>query len=325
MKINVISDFKTSNLLNYHNKEKFKKISGLLTKYIILLSISFIVMYPVIYMFSMTFRTTDQVFDPTVVWIPKSFTFDNLIKTFEIGGFAEAFKNTLFFTVVCSGLTMLSCSFTGYGFARYNFKFKNILFFCVIFSIIIPPQSIIIPTTVEMRYFDFFGFGKIPELFGGTSVTTNLLDTPLVLILSAFFANGIRAGLFIFIFRQFFLGLPKTLEEAAAIDGCGYIGTFLRIILPSSIPAFIIVFIFSIISYWNDHYYTSMLFLNIQTVSKTIGTIRATLSSAGYVADEVVAIYLQAACVITISVPLFIYIIFQRHFTESISRTGLVG
>ena len=311
--------------LNYHQKQKIESVSTCIIKYLILLSISFIVMYPIIYMFSMTFRTTDQVFDPTVVWIPKSLTFDNIIETFKAGNFAEAIKNSLFFSLVCSGFTMISCSLAGYGFSRYNFKFKNVFFFCVIFSIIIPPQSIIIPTTVEMRYFDFFGIGSLVGLFTGTDLTANLLDTPLALILPSIFANGIRAGLFIFIFRQFFSGLPKTIEEASAIDGCGNIATFFRIILPCSTPAFVIVFIFSLISYWNDHYYTSMLFLNIQTVSNTISTIRETLTKNGFVSDDVMAVYLQAACVITIAIPLIIYVFFQRQFTESISRTGLVG
>lgn len=302
-------------------------VSGLFNVFrIILLSaISFILLYPILYMISMSIRPLSQVYDPSVVWIPKSFTFKNIMYIFKLAKFKEAFQNSTLISIGSTVLLVLSCSLAGYGFARFNFKFKRILFVGVLLTILVPPQLLIVPTAVEMKYFDFFFIGNIAKLFTGNAATVNLLDSVWCMYLPALFGNGIRAGLFIFMFRQCFMGLPKSLEDAAAVDGCGFLRTFFKILIPCAGSIFVVVGLFSLVTYWNDYYYTGMLFTNTRTISSVLSAIRTTLGDAGIRDTNMVAAYLQTASLISILPPLVLYLIFQRQFTESIARTGIVG
>ena len=145
--------------------------------------------------------------------------------------------------------------------------------------------------------------------------------------LPAVFASGIRSGLFIYIFRQFYRGLPRELEDAAAVDGCGPIKTFLRVMVPLSSAAFITVFLFSFVWYWNDYYYSGMFFTNGNTVTLALSSLQdklRTLNNGAY-DPYLYVVSMQAGCLLVVLPPLLIYIIFQRYFTESIEKTGIVG
>lgn len=292
---------------------------------ILLSAISFILLYPILYMISMSLRPLSQVYDPSVVWIPKSITLENITYIFQLAKFKEAFLNSTLISFGSTVFLVLSCSLAGYGFARFNFKFKKVLFVGVLLTILVPPQLLIVPTAVEMKYFDFFFLGNIAKIFTGNAVTVNLLDSVWCMYLPALFGNGIRAGLFIFMFRQCFMGLPKSLEDAAAVDGCGFFRTFFKIMIPCAGSIFVVVGLFSLVTYWNDYYYTGMLFTNTKTISSVLSAIRTTLSDAGIRDTNMVAAYLQTASFISILPPLVLYLVFQRQFTESIARTGIVG
>ena len=175
-----------------------------------------------------------------------------------------------------------------------------------------------------------FTFGGLLSLFGKE---INLLNTPFVFILPSIFAVGLKAGVFIFIFRQFFIGQPKELEEAAKIDGCGAFKTFVRVMVPLAKPAFVVVTMLCIIWHWNDYYSSSMFFIDkIKPLMVSLERLRSGIAE-GYlpmidakIANPVVQrMYLQAGVVLTILPPLFLYVFMQKYFVESIDRTGIVG
>ncbi len=295
-------------------------------RYILLAGLAFILLYPILYMLTMSFRPYEQVKDPLIVWIPKSLTFQTVLDVSKQMKFGEALKNTSVVFVVSALIEVISCSLAGYGFARFKFPFKNIWFIGVVLSILVPPQSIIIPQVVGMRYFDFAFIGKIPELFGGTAFTINFLDTPWATYLPAVFAAGIRSGLFVFIYRQFFLGLPAELEDAAYIDGCGPLRTFLTVMLPVSGGAIIIVLLLSFVAYWNDSIYTTFFYDKLETLNSQLAQLQTFMGyNSNNLPDGADLAYKQCGAMLVIFIPLIVFIIFQRFFTESIERTGIVG
>lgn len=295
-------------------------------RYILLAGLAFILLYPILYMLTMSFRPYEQVKDPLIVWIPKSLTFQTVLDVSKQMKFGEALKNTSVVFVVSALIEVISCSLAGYGFARFKFPLKNIWFIGVVLSILVPPQSIIIPQVVGMRYFDFAFIGKIPELFGGTAFTINFLDTPWATYLPAVFAAGIRSGLFVFIYRQFFLGLPAELEDAAYIDGCGPLRTFLTVMLPVSGGAIIIVLLLSFVAYWNDSIYTTFFYDKLETLNSQLAQLQTFMGyNSNNLPDGADLAYKQCGAMLVIFIPLIVFIIFQRFFTESIERTGIVG
>lgn len=294
-------------------------------RFIILLGLAYILLYPLIYMISMAIRPVEQVTDPMIVWIPKSFTMDNIVGVYKVMDFGKAFGTTFGIFVVAALIEVITCAVVGYGFARFNFPLKNLWFVGVLFTILVPTQCIMIPLTTQFRYFDFFMIGNIGSLFGD-KWTINLLNTPFALYVPSLFASGIRSGLFIFIYRQFFLGLAPELEDAAYIDGCGPFKTFLRVMLPLSGGAIIIVLLLSLVSHWNDTLYSTFFFENLKTLSGELSGLRINVEQATREGmDGLDVAYKQAGAMLFMIFPLTVFIIFQRWFTESIQTAGIVG
>lgn len=284
----------------------------------ILLGFGFIIMYPVIYMISCTFRESSDMNDPSVMWIPKHFTLDVLKDTIKAMDFGNTLKNTLFLNVGCSVVQVISCSVTGYGFARFEFKGKNFLFLIVIMMILVPPQIISLPL-----YTQFMNFGI------GT-FRINLIDNMLTMYLPAITANGLKSGLMILIFRQFFRGLPRELEDVAYIDGCSPFRTFITIMLPNTLPAVLTVFLFSVVIYWNDYYTSSVYFHNTKTLALVLENLDNELKKYLFGSAEVQIsqreqiVWKEAGCLLSITPVLIVYIFLQKYFTESIELSGII-
>lgn len=284
----------------------------------ILLGFGFIIMYPVIYMISCTFRESSDMNDPSVMWIPKHFTLDVLKDTIKAMDFGNTLKNTLFLNVGCSVVQVISCSVTGYGFARFEFKGKNFLFWIVIMMILVPPQIISLPL-----YTQFMNFGI------GT-FRINLIDNMLTMYLPALTANGLKSGLMILIFRQFFKGLPHELEDVACIDGCSPFRTFITIMLPNILPAVLTVFLFSVVIYWNDYYTSSVYFHNTKTLALVLENLDNELKKYLFGSAEVQIsqreqiVWKEAGCLLSITPILIVYIFLQKYFTESIELSGII-
>ena len=283
-----------------------------------------VILYPMLYMLSTSFRPQSEMSDPSVMWIPKQFIIDNFVDVWLAMDFPKVLLQTILINVVCSMLQVVTCAITGYGFARFKFKFKGLLFGIVILQIIVPVQVVLIPLYTQFRFFDMFG---IIQLITGSSL--NLVSTPAALYLQAFFCNGIRAGVFILLYRQFFRGLPKELEDAAYLDGCGPVMTFIRVMVPNAKTSFLTVFIFSIVWYWNDTYVTGMFFDKPYTIAMEVENMATTIifyktgDNAGQASDWLV--WIEASCVLSLLPILIMYIILQKQFVEGVERSGLVS
>lgn len=316
-----------NSLLAYQIKRKSGNILMRLFRLLLIVTMAYLFLFPLYYMLVVSFQRPDLAIDPTSMYVPKAFSLDAYKAAFKQLDYVNSALLSLVITVFSTVFTLISCSLTSYAFARFEFKGKNIAFLFVLLLIVIPPQQIIVP---QYLMYKSFTFGGLLSLFGKE---INLLNTPFVFILPSIFAVGLKAGVFIFIFRQFFIGQPKELEEAAKIDGCGAFKTFVRVMVPLAKPAFVVVTMLCIIWHWNDYYSSSMFFIDkIKPLMVSLERLRAGIAE-GYlpmidakIANPVVQrMYLQAGVVLTILPPLFLYVFMQKYFVESIDRTGIVG
>lgn len=310
--------------------KRTKKAISSFFRTLILVEVGFIVLYPVLYMISMAFRPVEQMYNQNVIWIPLSLTMENVYKVWEFMEIPKAAWTTVYLDVLSAVLQTAICCLVGYGFARFKFKGNNFLFALVIFTIIVPPSTTLIASYLQYRSFDFaYIISTFNWIFTGKFEAISLIDTPFILWLPALFGMGIRSGLFIFMYRQFFIGLPVELEEAAYLDGCGTFSCFRRIIIPNAKSQIITVFIFSIVWYYNDTFFSTTYMDSTRTITTSLQYLNenlAILSPLGAVMDRYQIVTLvQAACLIVILPLLIFYIIMQRKFTESITSSGIVG
>ncbi len=318
-------------------RKNFGKWVWKLFRLLLIIGICYIFLFPVLYMVTVAVRPPSAVDDPSSVWIPRELSLESIQTATKLLDYGRSVTQTLIISVGSTLATVISCALVGYGFARFSFPGKNIIFALLVLTIIVPPTTLVMPSFLNFRDFDWLGLFHLPhDLFFENlpllipRITTKLTDTAWTFILPSFFASGLRAGLFVFIFRQSFSGMPKDLEEAARIDGCGYFKTFVRIMLPLAIPAMVTVALFSFIWHWNDYQLSAMYFDNNMPLSVMLSQIKAALQNENIYnisnnTPDQIRTYLQAGCLLTILPPLALYVVTQRFFTESVERTGIVG
>lgn len=317
--------------VKYQLKKGSTSLLWKIFRFLLLLGISYIFLFPVLYMVSIAVRSPESVNDPSCIWIPRGLSWESIATAMEVLKYGESVTLTAIIALGGTLGSLVSCSLVGYGFARFRFAEKNFLFVLVLITIIVPPQNIVLSSFLNFRFFDVFGLMKVLHaVIPAIPDHINLINTPWTFILPSFFASGLRAGLFIYIFRQFFSGMPDELEQAARIDGCGHLSTYVRIMLPLARPAFVTVLLFSFVWHWNDYYLSAIYFSNTMPISVMLMQMQALLQDANlfnFVTNtpDQIRTYLQAGCLLTILPPLVIYLFTQRFFTESIERTGIVG
>lgn len=292
--------------------------SGFLSKlfiYILLIGISFIFLYPILKMFVKSFMGLEDLMDPTVIWIPTSIAFKNYTKAFEILKYSERLKDSISVSLVPTICAVISSSIIGYGFARYEFKGKKIWMGILVAVFLLPTLLMSIPTYVIYNKLKFIGTLKsyiYPSLTG----------------------FGLRQSVFILIFYQFFKVIPKELSESAEIDGASHLGTFFRIAVPMSIPAFIICTLYSFVWYWNETTLATAYFNGEYT------TLQIALASfehsyrelypsgsvgIGSASEAFNQGVLFAGTILTIMPLIVLYICTQKWFVESADRSGIAG
>lgn len=306
--------------VSLRRKKRLREIIWPFFRFFILFGLGFVILYPLIYMLSCAFRESSDMTDPTVMWITRHYTLDIIRETISAMDFGNTLLNTLKLNIGCSAVQVISCAITGYGFARFKFRGKSIMFGIVIMMILVPAQIISLPLYTQFRYFGIKGIFSI-----------NLIDSMACMYLPAATGNGIRSGLMILIFRQFFRGMPKELEDAAYLDGCGPFGTFLRVMMPNALSSLLTVFLFSVVFYWNDYYVSSTFFTNNKTVSLMLKNLSSQLSlmlfndATVQISEREQIVWMEAGCLISIMPILIMYIFLQKYFTEGIERSGIVG
>lgn len=311
------------------------QVLGGLVKAVFLIGFSFIILYPVITMISKAFMQQQDVYDNTVLWVPRHFTLENISFAYNSMGYLSALCNSLLVVTVTTLLQTLSCMLVGYGFARFRFRGKNLFFALVLLTILVPPQQIMTQLYLYFKDFDVFG---IFEATVGKSM--NLLDSFWPFFLLSATGFGIKNGLFIFIFRQSFRGMPKETEEAAMVDGAGAFRTFWQIMLPGATTIIATVVLFSFVWGWNDTFYSGLFLQQTRMLPQAFelfnsylggnkglvgGEIATQLSRFNLEDTQVIAL-LRNAGIFLIMMPLLaFYAVTQRFFVESIERSGLVG
>lgn len=287
--------------------------------YMFLIGVAYVCLFPFLYMLITSVKTSKDLSDITVNWIPSGIKIDNYRIAATSLEYMRSLKNTLIIVILADIGHIFSCSAAGYALARYKFRGQRLLFVLVMIAIVLPIQALIVPT--------YMIFSNLKML--------NSLST---LILPTFFGAGLRGALFVFIFRQFFLGLPKELEEAAKIDGCSFIGAFYRIALPIARPTVLVVAVLSTVWHWNASFESSIYISKdaLKPLSNKINLIveyvnnpppdlfenLADPSSAEQVVNIAV---LMAGCML-ILLPLIVAFAFvQRRFIQGVERSGLTG
>ena len=291
-------------------------------RYLFLLAVGYVVVFQLAYMVSYAFRPNAEMTDPSVVWIPKTFTLENFKNAYNLLDFGASLLNTVSVQVISGLIEIISCSFVAYGLSRTRFRGIGIIFAMVMVMILLPPQMTAVPMYLNYAHFDVLGVLKFVGDIIGKELRPNLLDSGFVFWLPSVFGVGLRSGLFIFIYRQFFKGLPRELEEAASLDGASALGTFIRVVLPSSSVVILTVTIFSVVWHWNDYYLSVLFFNENYPLAVRLQQLGTSAIGLGMYIDRGLT---MAACLIFILPVLIMYTILQRKFIQSIDRVGIVG
>jgi multiple sugar transport system permease protein len=289
-----------------------------------LFGLCFLILQPLINKLSLSFMEQQDLYDPTVIAIPRHFTSDNYNMVNKLLDLWPSLFRTILIAGMVAILQVMSCTLAGYGFARFNFPLKKLLFICVMLVIVVPPQTILAPLYLNFRFFDIFGLIK---LINGDSV--NLLNGVGGMVLLAVTGMGLKSGLYIFMMRQYFRGVPRELDEAAQVDGCGKLRTFISIMLPDAMPMITSCFLFAFVWQWTDSLYTSFFLTKYKVLSTQLVGLADRMREYYFKLYEtgIGVGYLQtiiATGMLVCLVPLILlYLFAQKAFVESLSQTGI--
>lgn len=292
-----------------------------LFRLVLLLGVSYVILFPFISKIASSFMDPLDFVDSTVKLIPKNPTLNTYKQIIIENKYFEALFNTTVLSLLCGLIQTFICCIIGYGFGKYKFRGHNIMFALMLFTMIVPHQTLQLSMFMKFKYFDIFG---ILDLLGiGTIDLTNTYWPMAILSLTGL---AFKNGLYIYMMRQFFRGVPDSLEESAYIDGSGTFRTFVQIILPLSVPMMITVFLFAFSWQWTDTFYTGLFFTgrNSLLLSKII-SIPRTLDTS-YPGGNMFAAAIRNTCGLLIIAPLIlIYLFCQRYLIQGIERSGITG
>ena len=316
-----------SRLKKINYKRKGVAFLAALLKYVVLASIGYLVLYPLVYMVSFSIRPYSDYIDPAIYWIPKHLSNIQFSNAQRVIDFIPSIKNSLIFEVLSAFIEVITCSIVAYGMARFKFRGKGILTVLLFAMIILPEQMIIIPKMINYSNLDFLGIIRLTNKIFGTNIKISILNTGFAFWLPSLFGVGLKAGIIIFIYMQFYKGLPKELEEAAWIDGANLTQTYLRISLPSSSVVLATVIILSVIWHWNDYYLAVMYTSKAESmpIAVKIAQMQTSLQTIGIWNGPYHVGARCAACLAFVAPMLVMYIILQRKFVQSIDRVGITG
>ena len=310
----------TKTITNKVTTYRIGKMLATLIKILFLAVLCFTILYPFLIKITSMFMSEKDLTDSTVKLIPKYPTLENIQFVVDYIHYWKTLLNTVIVSLLSAVLCSLNACMVGWGLARYQFRGSKILFAIVIFITILPPQTIMLGLFTEFRDFDIFG---IIKLFSGHSIrlVDSLWPTAILSVTGLIF----RGGLFIFIMRQFYTGLPKELVEAAKIDGCGHIATFIRIVLPLSTAMLITVLLFSFSWMWSDTIYSSLFYSNLKLFANQVSTVSWVESKNILFNTRQASVLLNTSVLLSMIPLLLVYFSLQKFFVEGIANSGIVG
>lgn len=303
---------------------------------ILILGLCFVILHPFLKLVPTVLANPEDLGNPNIIWIPEEFS----TKSFEMASYhvikqgPMTLVKSIGYALVVMAIQVFISAMTGYTMARVNYKFGTpILFVMVILSFLVPRQSLLVAQYVYFQHFDAF---YIMRLF---NMETNLIGNPWSLYIMAMLGFGVNQSLLILIFSQFFKNIPKELEEAALIDGCGFYKTYFNIMIPNAIPAIVIVAILAFVWNYGDTYYTRYFDPDGQYLSSKLATVFANNDTQKrFVQDTATRLFglskasdltfdaVKQAGVLIFLVPLLVvYLFAQRWLVENLESSGLVG
>lgn len=265
--------------------------------HVIIVCFGLLLLYPVVWMVFSSFKPTQLIFSEAGLW-PRVWTLDNFVQGWSALGvtFTTFFLNSAIITALCVIGNLFSCSLAAYAFARLEFRFKPLLFALTLGTIMLPFQVVMVPQYILFHTLDW-------------------TNTFLPIVVPKFLAVD---SFFIFLMVQFIRGLPRELDDAATVDGCGPIGVFWRIILPLMRPALTVTVVFTFIWTWND-FLAPLLYLTDPRNYTVPIALNAFLNATGATAWGP----MFAMSVLSL-IPLFaVFFLAQRHLVQGIATTGL--
>lgn len=297
-----------------------------LFRYALLIGVSYVAIFPIIKMLTASLTMAEDYYAGVAEFVPPRPTFINYKNVQGYFDFFKCVKVTLIITLSSTLVSVFVSSLVGYGLGRYPFKGSNLVYAAVLFTIIMPIQTAQIPLTYYYRWFDFFSIGKLVGLVTGKDLTVNLLPNLGRFLIPALFGVGLKAGIFIFLFRQFFAGMPKDLEEAAKLDGCSPFMIYLKVMIPNIIPVLVTVILLSVIYYWNDTLVTGMYQLKMGS-TLMLEVEKLIILSEGRHEISAMTRQVEYYSIMIMSVlPLIVaYIFGQKFFVECMDRSGSKG
>ena len=324
----------------------FQKVAWMIFRLVLLVGISYVVLFPFISKIAGSFMAPEDFVDVTVRLIPKNFTLD-IYKAvlFELD-YWEAFTNTFIISFFGALVQTFVCCLIGYGLAKFRFKGNGLVMLAVILTMIVPHGTLQLSMFMGFRYFDVLGIlsflsggasiGFMPDSFNELLAGIQIIDLPdhglaltntyaPLLIMSAT-GLAFKNGLYIFMLRQFFTGVPDALEESAYIDGSGVFRTFFTIILPLSIPMMVTVFLFAFCWQWTDDFYTELFFTTNKIVLMPDVVEVPTSLKTDYAGQNMYYTAIRNTCGLCIIMPLVILYCFGQNFlVQGIERSGLTA
>lgn len=293
-----------------------------LVRIIILVGVSYVILSPVIGMIVNSISSDRDAYNPMVYVLPHNPTLERYKIAIQYLDYIPTMGRDILYTVTLMAIQIIICSMVGYGFARFEFPLKKLLFGFVVLMIVIPSHTIMLPLYLTFKEFDPLG---LVTLLTGSPM--NLMGSTVPMYIMTTLGSGVRSGLYIYIFNQFFRGLPKEIEEAAFVDGAGVWYTYFRIMLVNAMPSVITVAVFSLVWQFNDTFFAKLFVISDSVViSGKIASLQAMIANGEKILDiKIQGLYLDAGVILVMLPIVLIYILLQRYFIEGVERSGIVG
>ncbi len=300
-------------------KHDFKWWRNLIAKaavYFVLICVGFVYLEPIFEMIAKTFMSEADIIDPSVTWVPKGLSLNNLKVAGTVLKVGPTLRNTILWSGGMALAQTLVSAMTGYALSRYEFKFKRFWFVMIVLAFIIPT-----PVTMIPRLMMFVGVQD--------ATAVQLIGTALPQVSMAVLGQGIYSAVLILIFYTAFNMIPRVLDEAAQIDGASSMKIFWFIVVKMSATTILVVFLFSFVWNWNETYITGTLLRgNIELLPSKLNMFNSEFSSlvsAQGGAFRLNKAYKMAATLISISPLLLLYTFVQKWFIQGIENTGITG
>ena len=275
---------------------------------VILIGLGFMICYPILIKFVTCFMSSDDLINPTVKLIPQEGSTALLRQVYVQMDYWRTFSATAALSLLTATAQVAVSALAGYGLARFRFRGRGLLFALILAVLLVPPSTILTPLYVRFNYMNLFG------------IRFSLINTYWPFVLMSLTGLGLKNGLYIYLVRQFFRGMPDELEESAYIDGAGPFRAFRSVMLPNARNILLVTFIFSLTWQWTDNAITPMFLPNLNVFATVVHGLSPDYTNAiqqGAI-NSIAALLIMAPLLV-------IYLFLQRRIIQGVESSGIVG